>query len=50
LKKLATKKNVIAAKGIKVIPCIQGLGEKEEIVNIFVQHIKDAANDNKIDL
>ena len=43
-------KNVIAAKGIKVIPCIQGLGENEEIVNIFVQHIKDAANDNKIDL
>ncbi len=43
-------KNVISAKGIKVFPVIHGLGEKDEIANIIVQHIRDVAKDNGIGL
>ncbi len=43
-------KNVIQAKGIKVITEIKGLGENPEIGKILIQHIRDAAKDNKIKL
>ena len=43
-------KNVIQAKGIKVITKLKGLGENLKIVKILVHHIKDTAKDNKIKL
>ena len=43
-------KMVIKSKGIKVIPVLQGLGENRNIAKIFVQHIKDVAKDNNIEL
>ncbi|MDH4205296.1 MAG: sirohydrochlorin cobaltochelatase [Desulfobacteraceae bacterium] len=43
-------KAVIKAKGIKVITAIQGLGENPEVAKIFIQHIKDVARDNNIEL
>ena len=43
-------KNVISAKGIKVIPITKGIGEKQSIADIYVNHIKDCAKDNGIDL
>lgn len=43
-------KSVIQSKGIKVITVIQGIGENSDIAEIFVQHIKDVARDNHIEL
>ncbi len=43
-------KNRIKEKGIEVIPVIKGLGEKESIRKILIQHIKDAARDNGIEI
>ncbi|MBW1731124.1 MAG: sirohydrochlorin cobaltochelatase [Deltaproteobacteria bacterium] len=43
-------KMVIKSKGIKVITVIHGLGENNDIANIFVQHIRDVAKDNNIEL
>jgi sirohydrochlorin cobaltochelatase len=43
-------KTAIKAKGIKVVTEVQGLGENPEVSKIFIQHIKDAAQDNQIDL
>ncbi len=43
-------KNRIKAKGIEVIPVIKGLGENPSIRKILIQHIKDAAKDNGIEL
>ncbi len=43
-------KSIIKSKGIKVYPIIEGLGENPEIVKIFVEHVKDAAKDNGIQL
>ena len=43
-------KNVISSKGIQVITSLHGLGENPEIVRIFIQHIKDAAEDSGIEL
>jgi len=43
-------KNRIKAKGIEVIPVIKGLGENPHIREILIQHIKDAARDNGIEL
>ena len=42
--------SVIRSEGIKVYPIIEGLGENPKIVKIFVQHVKDAAEDNHISL
>jgi len=43
-------KMVIKSKGIKVITVIHGLGENNDIAKIFVQHIRDVAKDNNIEL
>jgi len=43
-------KMVIKSKGIKVVPVIHGLGENNDIAKIFVQHIRDVARDNDIQL
>lgn len=43
-------KTVIETKGIKVVTEVRGLGENPEVSKIYVQHIKDVAKDNKIDL
>ncbi len=43
-------KSVIKSKGIKVYPVIKGLGENPEIVKIIVEHVRQAAKDNGIDL
>jgi len=43
-------KNVIKAKGIRVITEIKGMGENPEIGKILVRHIKDVAKDNDIKL
>jgi len=43
-------KTVINTKGIKVIIEVQGLGDNPEVAKIFIQHIKDVANDNHIEL
>ncbi len=43
-------KNIIKSKGIKVYPILHGLGENSHIARIFVQHIKDVAQDNDISL
>jgi sirohydrochlorin cobaltochelatase len=43
-------KTAIKAKGIKVVTEVQGLGENPEVSKIFIQHIKDVAKDNRIDL
>ncbi len=43
-------KSILESKGIKVIPVLSGLGENNSVVAIYVQHIKDAAADNGIDL
>ena len=43
-------KSVIQSKGIKVITVIRGIGENSDIAKIFVQHIKDVASDNHIQL
>lgn len=43
-------KTTFKSKGIKVITVIHGLGEDSEIARIFIQHIKDVARDNEIEL
>lgn len=43
-------KNVIKSKGIRVITVIHGIGENKEIGKILIQHIKDAATNNNIQL
>ena len=43
-------KTAIKAKGIEVITEVQGLGENPEVSKIFIQHIKDVAQDHQIDL
>jgi sirohydrochlorin cobaltochelatase len=42
-------KSVISKKGIKVIPVTKGIGENNQIAEIYVEHIKDAAQDNGIE-
>jgi len=41
-------KSMIEAQGIKVIPVLHGLGEMNSVVDIFIQHIRDAARDEGI--
>lgn len=43
-------KTTLKSKGIEVDTVIQGLGENPEIGRIFVQHIKDVARDNQIEM
>lgn len=43
-------KNQIKKLGIHVIPVLHGLGEKPAWARIFVEHIKDVAKDNGIEL
>jgi len=43
-------KSMLEARGIKVIPVLKGLGENKKIRQIIIQHIKDAAKDNGIEL
>ena len=43
-------KNVIERQGFHVIPILKGLGAKKKIAEIYVQHIKDVARDNGINL
>ena len=43
-------KNIIKARGIKVIPVTKGIGENTAIAEIYVGHIKDVARDNHITL
>ena len=43
-------KTIFKSKGIEVITVIQGLGENPEAGKILIQHIKDVAKDNQIDL
>jgi sirohydrochlorin cobaltochelatase len=43
-------KMVIQDKGIKVIPVTKGIGENPAIAAIYVNHIKDVAKDNDIEL
>jgi cobalamin biosynthesis Co2+ chelatase CbiK len=41
---------VIQKKGIKVMPITRGIGENGHIADIYVNHIRDVARDNDIDL
>jgi sirohydrochlorin cobaltochelatase len=43
-------KTTFKSKGIEVITVIQGLGENPEIGRILIQHIRDVAKDNQIEL
>lgn len=43
-------KRVLESLGIEVKTYLQGLGEMDTIAKIFVDHIKDVARDNTIDL
>jgi sirohydrochlorin cobaltochelatase len=43
-------KSVIKSKGITVITVIRGIGENSDIAKIYVNHIKDVASDNHIEL
>jgi len=43
-------KSKIEALGIKVVPVLEGLGSNDKWADIYVEHIKDAAKDNGIDL
>jgi sirohydrochlorin cobaltochelatase len=43
-------KKTFESLGIKVTPVLEGMGENPEIAKIFIQHIKDIAGDNQIDL
>jgi len=43
-------KTIFQANGITFIPVSRGLGENPAIGRIFVQHIKDVARDNRIEL
>ncbi len=41
-------KSRMEARGIKVVPILHGLGEMNSVVDIFIQHIRDAAKDGGI--
>ncbi len=43
-------KTILKSKGIKVITELHGMGENSEIAKIFIQHIKDVAQNNQIKL
>ena len=43
-------KNTIKRIGIHVTPILHGLGENRAWARIYVQHIRDAAKDNGIEL
>ena len=43
-------KNVLRRNNIKVTCIIEGLGEKNSWAKIYIQHIKDAIKDNKIEI
>ncbi len=43
-------KKTFEALGVKVTPVLEGLGQNPDIVKIFIQHIKDVAKDNQIEL
>ncbi len=43
-------KNQLTSLGYEVIPIFKGLGELDTIQDIFISHIKDAANDANINL
>ncbi len=43
-------KNVIKARGIEVVPVTKGIGEKKSVAEIYVNHIRDCAHDNDIQL
>ena len=42
--------SVLKAEGFEVQPVLAGLGENEEFVQIFVEHIRDAAQEGGIPL
>ncbi|MFH2091397.1 MAG: sirohydrochlorin cobaltochelatase [Pseudomonadota bacterium] len=46
----ASWKNVLTKAGFKVETMLQGLGSNNQFADLFVDHIKDAANDSGIDL
>ncbi len=43
-------KNILADAGYEVHPIFEGLGSNDAFADIFVQHAKDAAHDNGIEL
>lgn len=43
-------KSILKKQGFKVMPVVKGLGSNDEFAKIFVNHIKDAARDNNINL
>ena len=43
-------KSILTKQGFKVIPVLKGLGSNDKFAHIFVDHIKDAARDNGINL
>jgi sirohydrochlorin cobaltochelatase len=43
-------KMILQSKGIKIIPVLRGMGENKLISKCYVQHIKDVARGNHIDL
>jgi sirohydrochlorin cobaltochelatase len=43
-------KNILTAAGYEVVPVLEGLGSNDAFAHIFVEHIKDAARDNGLEL
>jgi len=43
-------KSILSKQGFKVTPVLKGLGSNDKFAQIFVDHIRDAARDNGIDL
>ena len=43
-------KVMLSNENIKVTPVLEGLGSKDSIQKIYLQHLTDAANDAKIAL
>ncbi|MEA1867884.1 MAG: sirohydrochlorin cobaltochelatase [Thermodesulfobacteriota bacterium] len=43
-------KSILTKQGFEVIPVLKGLGSNDKFAKIFVDHIKDAARDNGIEL
>lgn len=43
-------KSILTKQGFKVIPVLKGLGTDDNFAKIFVDHIRDAARDNHIEL
>ena len=43
-------KSKIKALGITVVPVLEGLGSNDKWADIYLEHIRDAAKDNGIDL